>query len=87
MFRGEARCSSLTVLENLEMGAGTETGAGNWARTLDRSTLFPCGGARSAQAGLCPATAQMLAIARGWRRRPAVMLDEPSLGLAPAVRR
>jgi branched-chain amino acid transport system ATP-binding protein len=80
---------TLTVRENLEMGAYPDAGRRQWAHTLERiHTLFPILAERAAQlAGtLSGGEQQMLAIGRGLACAPRLlMLDEPSLGLAPAV--
>jgi branched-chain amino acid transport system ATP-binding protein len=80
---------AMTVRENLEMGAYPEAGRQDWARMLDRiHTLFPILAERGAQlAGtLSGGEQQMLAIGRGLACAPKLlMLDEPSMGLAPAI--
>jgi len=80
---------SMTVLENLEMGAYLPPGRAAWRRNLERIlTLFPVLGDRSNQlAGtLSGGEQQMVAIGRGLACAPKLlMLDEPSMGLAPAV--
>jgi branched-chain amino acid transport system ATP-binding protein len=80
---------SLTVMENLELGAYTSSGRLNWASNLERIfELFPVLSERSRQfAGtLSGGEQQMLAIGRGLASSPRLlMLDEPSMGLAPAV--
>jgi branched-chain amino acid transport system ATP-binding protein len=80
---------TLTVQENLEMGAYPKAGRAAWTRTLDRiHTLFPVLAERANQlAGtLSGGEQQMVAIGRGLACAPKLlMLDEPSMGLAPAV--
>jgi branched-chain amino acid transport system ATP-binding protein len=80
---------TLTVRENIEMGAYTEAGRARLPLTLARiHELFPILEERAAQlAGtLSGGEQQMLAIARGLASAPRLlMLDEPSMGLAPAV--
>ncbi len=80
---------TLSVRENLEMGAYTKTGRAQWHRTLDRiHALFPILHERAQQlAGtLSGGEQQMLAIGRGLASGPKLlMLDEPSMGLAPAI--
>ena len=81
--------SSLSVLENLEVGAYPEAGQRHWRRNLDRIfALFPVLAERRDQAAgtLSGGEQQMLAIGRGIASSPRLlMLDEPSMGLAPAV--
>ena len=80
---------TLTVRENLEMGAYPEAGRAKWTHTIDRiHTLFPILAERAQQlAGtLSGGEQQMVAIGRGLACAPRLlMLDEPSMGLAPAV--
>ncbi|WP_428535205.1 ABC transporter ATP-binding protein [Rhodopila sp.] len=80
---------TLTVLENLQMGAYPKAGREAWRHTLDRiHTLFPILSERAGQlAGtLSGGEQQMVAIGRGLACAPRLlMLDEPSMGLAPAV--
>ena len=80
---------ALTVIENLEMGAYPQNGRNEWARSLDRIfAVFPVLAERRHQlAGtLSGGEQQMLAIGRGIASSPQLLLlDEPSMGLAPAV--
>jgi branched-chain amino acid transport system ATP-binding protein len=81
--------ASMTVMENLEMGACTRKSRARRAELLKTVLeLFPILAERSDQlAGtLSGGEQQMLAIGRGLASAPdLLMLDEPSMGLAPTI--
>jgi branched-chain amino acid transport system ATP-binding protein len=86
---GRQLFSSMSVEENLEMGATNSRARGRIPENLDRVfEMFPRLKERRGQAAgtLSGGEQQMLAVARGIMAQPAIlMIDELSLGLAPLL--
>ena len=86
---GRGIYTRMTVMENLEMGAFNRKDKEGIKRDLDKVfDLFPVLGERRKQKGgsLSGGEQQMLAVGRAMMQNPKILLlDEPSLGLAPQV--
>jgi branched-chain amino acid transport system ATP-binding protein len=81
--------ATLSVEENLLLGADTDSGRRAWSDNEERIySWFPVLAERRRQAAgtLSGGEQQMLAIGRGLASAPRLLLlDEPSMGLAPAI--
>jgi branched-chain amino acid transport system ATP-binding protein len=86
---GRRLFGTLTVADNLKMGAYLARARREYAATLERVyALFPVLAERRAQraGSLSGGEQQMLAIGRALMSRPRlILLDEPSMGLAPVM--
>jgi branched-chain amino acid transport system ATP-binding protein len=86
---GRRLFGSMTVLENLEIGAFTAKARGEKDKTLQRVfEIFPILAERQKQvaATMSGGQQQMLAIGRALMGLPRLLIfDEPSLGLAPII--